>query len=904
MNRFFSRTIFLSLSLFFLGAVAISSIQATGIAITGVTATATGDSSAHVTWITSQPSRSRVFFGVASGIYSHTATVSCGGGTGVLASSHCIVLTNLQGSVTYFYQIESTAVGGTVTISPEFQFYFGSASLLTTTSITPITTTSSGTSSGGSSLSTTSSSSTATSTVTSGTVSVSATSVTPITFYPSAIQVVTSDSIPPTIILLGNAYERVERGSTYYDPGITVSDNAGNFSTYAIINGQGPWSTYNIVIDTDVVGIHTIEYHAVDSSGNRSSAQRTVEVFESSITTDLSSLYQTTTKTKLYPIATISKEAVIAEPIKATAVQIKLSLVNWECQQADITDPLQCDEHLFLKSMPNECKERSVFSVSECDRIMQELYISSECRIANISDIQECRRHMEALSLPFECRQAGLDTKNECADLLFAKHAPQVCLDKDITNQQDCEVFIFSLNLPEDCRAEGITNPEACKRLIIETYGSQENIPPDRYPEECKEAGAQIASECFALLEKNYTPKECQDQGIISGSECATYLRQKYLPQECRAIGITDREECNRALFEKYAPEECRLTGITTETECREFFVKKFTPQVTCRTTTPDECRASIKKHIGSLVAIQKAFAIIRARTEGSIESAPLDQPEIRHINILPLKITNIANIRMVKAKEAVVVREDGTLVQVAPIVWVDDSDGDGLPNDVEKRLGTDPDNADSDQDGIDDREELKARSNPLGKGDINISFAPIDSVLINDVSLEHPKVSGPVAEDLIVENVSNVSNKKEASKDQGYLFKGKADPHSVVTLYIYSEVPLVVTVSTDRYGNWQYQLDQPMSEGEHEVYVAVNDSTGKVVKKSNSFNFFVQEAQAFSVNDFVASSLPTQTTSTADTMNVYLLVVIATILIAIFFSIIVVIYRDKFPIGHRRHGS
>lgn len=44
------------------------------------------------------------------------------------------------------------------------------------------------------------------------------------------------------------------------------------------------------------------------------------------------------------------------------------------------------------------------------------------------------------------------------------------------------------------------------------------------------------------------------------------------------------------------------------------------------------------------------------------------------------------------------------------------DSDGDGLPDDVEKRLGTDPNSADTDGDGLSDAEEVAATTNPLLK--------------------------------------------------------------------------------------------------------------------------------------------------------------------------------------------
>ena len=47
--------------------------------------------------------------------------------------------------------------------------------------------------------------------------------------------------------------------------------------------------------------------------------------------------------------------------------------------------------------------------------------------------------------------------------------------------------------------------------------------------------------------------------------------------------------------------------------------------------------------------------------------------------------------------------------------------------------------------------------------------------------------------------------------------------------------------------GNWSYTLDKPMEDGNHEVYVAVNDNAGKVIAKSTPLPF-VQTAEAATV--------------------------------------------------------
>lgn len=67
--------------------------------------------------------------------------------------------------------------------------------------------------------------------------------------------------------------------------------------------------------------------------------------------------------------------------------------------------------------------------------------------------------------------------------------------------------------------------------------------------------------------------------------------------------------------------------------------------------------------------------------------------------------------------------------------------------------------------------------------------------------------------------------------------------------------MPIVVTVQADANGNWTYELDKTMVDGTHEVYVAINNDEGAIVEASLPTPFFIQEAQAVSVDDFVATT-------------------------------------------------
>ena len=183
---------------------------------------------------------------------------------------------------------------------------------------------------------------------------------------------------------------------------------------------------------------------------------------------------------------------------------------------------------------------------------------------------------------------------------------------------------------------------------------------------------------------------------------------------------------------------------------------------------------------------------------------------------------------------ENIVLNEEDNLIQTAPIAFMIDSDEDGLPDDMEKRFGTNPFKTDTDKDGHGDGKEIKNGYNPLGEGELEKNLAPIEKAIMEDKLLSHPKIEGEEKESFFVKGISNMED-AQGNSVEGYILSGKTKPNSVATLYIYSDLPVVVTVDADQYGNWRYQLDRSLLEGEHEVYIAINDDTGKVIEKSKS---------------------------------------------------------------------
>jgi len=181
------------------------------------------------------------------------------------------------------------------------------------------------------------------------------------------------------------------------------------------------------------------------------------------------------------------------------------------------------------------------------------------------------------------------------------------------------------------------------------------------------------------------------------------------------------------------------------------------------------------------------------------------------------------------------------------------DSDQDGISDKEEIRLGTNPFSTDTDQDGYQDSDEIKNGFDPLK--------ASIDGDKSDKMVFQSPKEMGEVSDKY---KVTNVKTKNKDGENVTNL-QGKGLPNSFITLYIYSSDPIVITVKTDADGNWEYDLDKKLEDGQHEVYVTVNDNTGKITAKSEPIAF-IKTAEAIDVVE--ASELDSLKSAQDQTLN------------------------------------
>ncbi len=581
--------------------------------------------------------------------------------------------------------------------------------------------------------------------------------------------------------------------------------------------------------------------------------------------------------------------------------QISPKIENFpsECQEKGYTTPEACQKYF---QFPPECREKNILNEDQCRQLMFQFSMPPECRDAGVKTQEECSKIIFSRSLPQECRDANAISEDDCNKVMFVKYGPKECVEANIFDRDECGKFIFKKNAPPECLEQGISTPEECEKYMVKKYGNLDNIKPDNLPADCQKAGATSVDECDKIMKDKYMPQDCKDQKITDAGQCDVYLSRKNMPAECKDAGAKTREDCDKVMFKKFSPEPCKKAGIENEKECKDYMFNLYAPKVVCDGLNSWDCNKEIKEnHLGNIVAKQADYNKIKEKVSslsGTSASIEKIKEKVGQDNKMISLTENTVVLKIVNADEKMVLNKEDDLVQTAPIIVAVDSDGDGLPDDTEKRIGTDPNNRDTDNDGLSDNEEVKNSSDPLGAGNMpekmKDTISPVDWALIQDKTLGHPTTDGVESEDLVVDSVVSRGTGETGSAGNGYSLTGKAEKNSVVTIYIYSDFPVVATVKTDEFGNWQYEFDKSLIDGEHEVYVAVNDNTGKVVNKSQPLSFFINEAKAVSVSDFISLQNTVAPKESEKAITSYAFIALIAIVVGIIGFVFAIIKRKK----------
>jgi hypothetical protein len=458
--------------------------------------------------------------------------------------------------------------------------------------------------------------------------------------------------------------------------------------------------------------------------------------------------------------------------------------------------------------------------------------------------------------LPEICVQAGVMDQEQCRLLAADSDLDQACVSQGLQIAADCQIFLAKKQSQQECISAGKLTAQSCKTYLFLKYGYAQDLDGGKNPSLCKQAGTPTAAACQQLLIDNFLPLPCLTAGLTNVAECKYFIEQIDLPAECTAAGIKSQVECNTYMLDKFGTELCAQAGISDKKECRSYLFNRFINNIKCSGQDNLICRYVVEnQYLGYVVAKQLQFRALNEfaqKNRGlSVAAGEFIASDITK-NITPIK-DNSTVLKILSSEQNLVLNGQDELVQTSPVMLMVDADGDSLPDDIEKSIGTGPNNPDSDGDGYYDGDEVRGGYDPLGPGKKTIPLAPAEEAIVAEKTIGHPKAEGIVSDKFQVASV-NSQNNGDLTEEK-YVLSGQGEPNSTITLYLYSDLPLVALVKTDAYGNWQYEIDRPLQEGGHEVYATINDNTGKILEKSAPFQFFIKEAKALSPQDFIANN-------------------------------------------------
>ena len=234
-------------------------------------------------------------------------------------------------------------------------------------------------------------------------------------------------------------------------------------------------------------------------------------------------------------------------------------------------------------------------------------------------------------------------------------------------------------------------------------------------------------------------------------------------------------------------------------------------------------------------------------------------------------------SLKLEELEKIVEEKEELKIEKMQPIVK--DTDGDGLSDEEEIRIGTDPYNPDSDLDGFLDGGEYLAGYNPLKPG-------PADKIVYQD-----PRKVKPAKTD--VYKVERVEMVTLASGQPALKLEGKGLPNSFAKVYVFSFVGIVMTTKTDGNGNWTLVLDKPLTDGYHEAYVGVNNNHGELTARSEPFLFMKSGKKVVAIT---LSAFPAEKViSPAETLQrSFLVLIIGIIVFTLGIALIVISFLTK----------
>ncbi len=206
---------------------------------------------------------------------------------------------------------------------------------------------------------------------------------------------------------------------------------------------------------------------------------------------------------------------------------------------------------------------------------------------------------------------------------------------------------------------------------------------------------------------------------VVTGASSPSTPVSATLALECKKSGVSEKR-CSGWLEAKYQSRACLDAGIGAREDCAAFLKRQGM-------AADDKALFGLFDR-ASLGAIRTA---VNSEIAGSL--SPSEMPPLVR-SVLPFDPVGASRWRFV------VPRPGNSLSAAAPALMMPDGDGDGLPDDLESRLGTDPNAADSDHDGFSDGVETINGYNPVGDGPLSAPLQGIDKALAGGGAIGEPR--------------------------------------------------------------------------------------------------------------------------------------------------------------------
>lgn len=390
------------------------------------------------------------------------------------------------------------------------------------------------------------------------------------------------------------------------------------------------------------------------------------------------------------------------------------------------------------------------------------------------------------------------------------------------------QVFSLNIDLGETFNNATSSNP------LLPVLPNAENSSSTNATSTSEE----MATSTIAITLTPYIDDLCLAENISDTKDCEEYLSRVYVEKECEQANIFNLNDCKNYTAEKYLPKiHCLLSD---QNQCQELLQAEYLNRLTIKEQTRTKTEDILKNNLQKNIAVKDLQASLVVNNLN---------------NFLPLSEEVTKQVFLASSESYTALQTSGSLDFLSNAVLVFDADADALSDDLELYYGTDLNNPDSDNDSYLDGQEVANSYNPLGAGVLNKESNDLAKILNQKLALTQPKFNASTTTDLSIDEFSKTEN--------SLILTGKAPANTWLNLYFYSQVPLLVSTKSNAQGDWSYQLDQMLASGDHQVYLAINDSQGKIAKQSAPLALKIDKNQIQVAEPVIDNTTSTQNTTT-----------------------------------------